>query len=222
MELNIFTDASITTTIYGETIGCSGAICLENNNIAKYEISRDSTNNISEISAVRLGILLALEMENLSMIDSINIWSDSQWSIFGLTKWIESWTKNAINYRLMNSSGQYVKNQQIFLSIIKLIIDNNLHVNFYHIKGHVDEKSIKSINHATSVFYKSNGIRISRDKIYNAVKMNNLVDNTTRKILDTWKTAEPIKLIRGVVNPIILKEDMIRYYNLVTLGGKKI
>ena len=72
MELNIFTDASITKTIYGETIGCSGAICLENKNLAKYEIFRDSTNNISEISAVKLGVLIALE--NRDLYDKIYIW----------------------------------------------------------------------------------------------------------------------------------------------------
>lgn len=220
MELNIFTDASITKTIYGETIGCSGAICLENKNLAKYEIFRDSTNNISEISAVKLGVLIALE--NRDLYDKINIWSDSQWSIFGLTKWIKSWTNNAIDYRLMNSSGELVKNQQIFLSIIKLIVDNNLEINFYHIKGHVVENNIKSINHATSVFYKSNGIRISRDKIYHMVQMNNLVDSTTRKLLNTWKNVESVKVVRGIINPIISNEDMIRYYNLVSLGGIKL
>lgn len=220
MELNIFTDASITKTIYGETIGCAGAICMENRNIVKYEIFRDSTNNISEISAIKLGVLIALE--NRDSFDKFNIWSDSQWSVFGLTKWIKSWTNNAIDYRLINSSGEYVKNQQIFLSIIKLIVDNNIPINFYHIKGHVTPSSIKSIDHATSVFYKSNGIRISRDKIYSAVQMNNLVDNTTRKLLDRWKTVEPIKLTRGVINPIISKEDMIRYYNLASIGGIKL
>lgn len=220
MELNIFTDASITKTIYGETIGCAGAICMENNNLLRYEIFRDCTNNISEISAVKLGVLLALE--NRDLYDKVNIWSDSQWSIFGLTKWIKSWVNNAVNYRLINSSGEAVKNQEIFLSIIKLIVDNNLPVNFYHIKGHVAENNIKSIDHATSVFYKSNGIRISRERIYYAVKMNNLVDNTTRKLLDTWKDVEPVKLNRGIVNFILSKEDMIRYYNLVSLGGVKL
>lgn len=219
-ELNIFTDASITKTIHNETIGCPGAICFENKNLAKFDISRDSTNNISEITAVKLGIELALE--NRDKFDIVNIWSDSQWSIFGLTKWIRSWTNNSMNYILYNSSGEEVKNQHIFLSIIKLIVDNNLRVNFYHIKGHVDPNNIKSVNHAVDVFYKSNNMRISREKIHHAIIMNNLIDNETRKILLSWRNADYVSFVRGFINPIISNDDMIRYYNLVTLGGNKI
>lgn len=220
MQMNIFTDASIIKSIYGETIGCSGAMCMEDNNTYKFEISRDSTNNISEITAVKLAVQLAIE--NRDRFDSINIWSDSQWSIYGLTKWISSWFNNMKNYNLMNSSGEIVKNQQIFLDIIKMIVGNKLKVNFYHIKGHVNEKDYKSINHAVSVFTKSNKASISREKIYRAVVMNNLVDNTTRQMLQSCKELQPLKLNRDIVFPIIDKEEMIIYYNLVTLGGNKI
>lgn len=216
--LNIFTDASITKTIYNETIGCSGAICMENNDICKFELSRDSTNNISEISAVKLAVELALE----NKLNEVNIWADSQWSIYGLTVWNKKWFYNINNYILQNSSGEPVKNQQIFLSIMKMIISNNLKVNFYHIKGHVDSNDIKSVNHAVFVFNKSNRITISRDKIYNAVIMNNMVDQKTRDILSDYKDIYPIKLTRGIVNPIINKEDLNVYYNLVTLGGNKL
>ena len=218
MSINIFTDASITKSIYGETIGCSGAIYMENTATCKFEISRDSTNNISEITAIKLAVELAIQ----NKLDMVNIWSDSQWSIFGLTKWIRSWMNNMKNYQLMNSSGEEVKNQQIFLCIIKMIVENNLRVNFYHIKGHVNEKDIKSINHAISVFNRSNNASISRDKMYHAVIMNNMVDRETRLLLENFKNVQPIKLTRGIINPIISKEEMDIYYRLVTLGGNKI
>lgn len=219
-QLNIFTDASITTTIHEETIGCAGAICLENNNLCKFRVLRDSTNNISEITAVRLAIELALE--NRDNFDIVNIWADSQWAIFGLTKWIRSWMNNMYDGIMYNSSGERVKNQQIFLSIIKLIAENNLRVNFYHIKGHVDVNNIGSIAHAVSVFNKSNGCSISRDKMYIAANMNNMVDNQTRNILKNYKTEEKVYLKQGIINPAISNEILIRYYNLVTLGGKQI
>lgn len=219
-EMNIFTDASITTTIYGETIGCSGAICQENNNLCKLQVLRDSTNNISEITAIKLAIEMALE--NRSNFDIVNIWADSQLAIFGLTKWIKSWMNNSCNGIMYNSSGDRVKNQQIFLSIIKLISENNLRVNFYHIKGHVDVNSIKSINHAISVFYRSNGCSISREKIFTAVNMNNMIDYETRRILVHYKEEPRVYLKQGIINPIISNEILIRYYNLVTLGGKRI
>lgn len=219
-KLNIFTDASIITSNRGETIGCAGAICAENNNLCKFEVLRDCTNNIAEITAVELAIRLALE--NRELFDEVNIWADSQWSIYGLTKWNRSWVRNMINYIMFNSSSEAVKNQHLFLGIMKLIVDNNLKVNFYHIKGHVDEKNIKSINHAVSVFNRSNNATISRDKMYSAVIMNNMVDNHTRNILKSYKHAKRESFVRGIVQPILSNQDLIRYYSLVTLGGNKI
>lgn len=218
-EMNIFTDASIITTACGETIGCAGAICMENNNICKFEILRDSTNNISELTAVRLAIELALMDRDF---DIVNIWADSQWAIFGLTRWIKAWMRNTCGGILYNSSGEPVKNQQIFLSIIKLIVENNLRVNFYHVKGHINPNDIKSLNHAVEVFNRSNHCGIKRDKMYRAANMNNKVDKITRDILENYKMEPRVYLKHGIVNPILSNEILIRYYNLVTLGGNKI
>ena len=220
MEMNIFTDASITKTIYNETIGCAGAICLEDNNICKYEILRDATNNVSEITAIKLAVELAIAYKNLYPI--INIWSDSQLSIYGLTTWIKPWMNNRENNIMKNSSGQDVKNQHVFLCIIKMIIDNNLNINFYHIKGHVNPKDIKSVNNAVLLFNNTHKRNISRSGIYDAIVMNNMVDNNTRELLRGYKNSKPISCIRGKVLPIISNEDLNIYYNSVTLGGNKI
>lgn len=217
--INIFTDASVIKTIYGETIGCAGAICLENNNICKFEIQRDSTNNISELSAIKLAVELAIENRNNNII---NIWADSQWAIFGLTKWNRSWLNNICNNILISSSGQPVKNQYLFLSIMKLIVQNEIKINFYHIKGHIDTKNISSINHAINVFNKSNSTSISRDKLYMAANMNNMVDKQTRELLNSFRNEPRVYLQRGIINPILDKKDLNIYYNLVTLGGHKI
>lgn len=218
--INIFTDASVIKTCYGETIGCAGAICLENNNICKFEIQRDSTNNISELTAIKLAVELAIE--NRDNHNVINIWADSQWAIFGLTKWNRSWLNNISNNILISSSGQPVKNQYLFLSIMKLIVKNEIKINFYHIKGHVNVTDISSVNHAISVFNKSNDTNIPRDKIYVAANMNNMVDRQTRELLNTFRNEPRVYLQYGVVNPIIDKKDLNIYYNLVTLGGHKI
>lgn len=221
MELNIFTDASITKTNNDEVIGCAGAIALEGNNIYSFEVLRDSTNNISEITAIQLAVQLAIQNRQ-SADDIVHIWSDSQWAVFGLTKWIKSWVANIHNNILMSSSGEPVKNQHIFLSIIKLIIDYRLRVNFYHIKGHINTNDIKSVNNAVEVFNRSNNASISRDKIYIAAQMNNRVDYETRNILKDFRKADRVYLTRGIINPIIEKPDLNIYYNLVTLGGNKI
>lgn len=217
--MNIFTDASVIKTVYGETIGCAGAICLENNNICKFEIQRDSTNNISELTAIKLAIELAIENRT---DNKINIWADSQWAIFGLTKWNRVWLDSICNNILISSSGQPVKNQYLFLSIMKLIVKNKIKINFYHIKGHINTNDNNSINHAISLFNKSNNTSISRDKMYIAANMNNMVDDQTRKLLNNFKNESRVYLSRDIINPIINKKDLNIYYNLVTLGGHKI
>lgn len=219
-QMNIFTDASIMTSKFGETIGCAGAICYENNELCKYEILRDSTNNISEITAVKLAVQLALE--NKGRFDSFNIYADSQWSIFGLTKWLGSWFNNMQNGIMYNSSGMPVKNQQIFLSIIRLIVDNYIPINFYHVKGHVNVHDFTSMEKASKVFHTSNGVHIPRTKMYDIAKMNNLVDHNTRELLKSQHIFNRENIHRGIVFPIITKEDLNIYYNLVTLGGNKI
>ena len=213
--INIFTDASVIKSIYDETIGCAGAICSEDVSIAKYEIDRCSTNNISEINAVKLAVELAIENE----FESVNIWADSQFAIYGLTKWNRSWMNNMVNHHMYSSSGELVKNQQIFLYIIKLIANNNLKVNFFHIKGHVKENDLKSINNAVTTFQRSNSANISRSEIIKAIRMNNLVDKTTRDLLKDFKNIKPVELTRGIINPILSNEEIIKYYSLVTIGG---
>lgn len=220
-QMNIFTDASIMTSKYGETIGCAGAVCYENNDICKYKILRDCTNNISEITAIKLGIELAIE-NRYRRFETLNIYADSQWAIFGLTKWIRSWSRNTINGIMYNSSGTPVKNQEMFLSVIKLIVDNNLPVNFYHVKGHVDIHSFVSVANAANTFGKSNNTHINRSKIYDISEMNNLVDRTTRDLLKSEYIYDRKIIHRGFINPIISNKDLNTYYNLVTLGGNPI
>lgn len=218
--MNIFTDASIITSPFEETIGCAGAICYEDNNIFKYEIVRDSTNNISELTAIKLAVLLAIE--NRHNFNIFNIYADSQYAIFGLTKWLNGWINNTENGILYNSSGMPVKNQEIFLSIIKLIVKNKIPINFYHVKGHVNINNFVSINNAANVFKKSNNVNVSRNEIYNMTKMNNLVDKNTRNLLKEKYINERENIVRGVIQPILTKEDINIYYNLVSLGENKI
>ena len=222
-HMAIFTDASIIKTSYGETIGCAGAICKENNNICKFEIQRDSTNNISEMTAIYLALQLALEHRELLKVKKVDIYADSQWAIYSLTKWIRGWMNNIQNGIMINSSGMPVKNQELILSIIKLIVDNDLPVTFYHVKGHVNVHDIKSVEHALSVFSKSNGVLVfNKNNIVDCANMNNMVDKQTRDLLDAYRDATPVHLTRGVVLPVISNQDLIRYYNLVTLGGNPI
>ena len=184
---NIFTDASIIKTIYGETIGCAGAVGVPSlnseNTIVSTQILRNSTNNNSEITAILLGIHMAL---NVPKNYKINLFSDSKICVYGLREWIFNWANNRLpDGTMVSSSGTPVANQNIFLDIINLIIVNKLPINIYHQKGHVTNTE-DSLSNATKVFFESNGILLDKNDVINISDMNNYIDNYTRAKLNTY------------------------------------
>ena len=88
--LNIFTDASI-VKIENETIGCAGNNIVANNTIIDQPrlIYRNSTNNNSEIAAIHMAVVNALNYRH--QFETINIFSDSKICIYGLREWIFNW-----------------------------------------------------------------------------------------------------------------------------------
>lgn len=178
--LNIFTDAS-TLVKDNETIGCGGYVAV----IGREEVYRDrqilrnSTNNESELYAIYMAIQYALM--NRNRVKMINIFSDSQFAIFGLREWIFNWVNNIKNDRLYNSSNKIVSNQKIFMAIIYTILENNLYVNFYHNRGHF---TTSKTNRFIELFTKHNFLNdyIDRGIAFNIIKYNNIIDNYTREV----------------------------------------
>lgn len=185
--LEICTDASIKTFTNGRVFGCAGALCITTME-QEYLISQDTTNNRSELLGVYLGLKLGKRImdENPGMYDNIIIYSDSQFSIFGLTKWMPTWMKtmdkNGIIY---GSDGKPVKNQELFMCILSFIVSNNLKVTFRHCSGHVRYTSTKMLVKANDVYYRSNGMYLRPEDIYKLAYYNDIVDRTTREKLQT-------------------------------------
>lgn len=189
--LNIFTDASVKKVNY-ETISCSGAVVEYNTQILEtdYMVNRYSTNNDGEIKAIYLGVLKAIKYRSLiPELTRINLYSDSLICVRALREWIWGWVNNINGIRMYNSSGDMVKNQDMIMEVIRLIVSNNLSLNILHIKGHVNEKNMKSndkhsIVYARDCYKKINGLDISIDTITSLCRYNNIVDKITRPPLD--------------------------------------
>ena len=184
--VNIFTDASITQLVNGNTAGCYGAIVTNNGRIIdkEYKVCTDSTSNNSEIKAIRLGVNLAIKWRNsVNFPIVINLFSDSQISVFGIREYIYGWKYNENS--LISKANTPVKNQSIFLEIVNLIVNSGLYINFFHQKGHVKLNNYGSINNAIQVFIGANGVRgkVETKFIKYISRMNNLVDDTSRKQL---------------------------------------
>lgn len=184
--LNIFTDASI-SQINEEYIGCSGAVACTGhfNNIIivdeLFKINRDSTNNNSEIKAIYLGILLANKFKN--QFKTINLFSDSKISIYGLREWISNWVEASTGDCLIGSTNKPVSNQSEILCCIYEILNNDININLYHQKGHCETDT--HIQQALVTFKSSNDIHryITSEYIMNISKWNCYVDNKSRTIL---------------------------------------
>lgn len=190
--LNIFTDASI-KQVGQETVGCAGAFCVAGKDRTiinqTNRILRHATNNSSEITAVKLGIDLAIDYRN--DFDTINLFSDSKICIYGLREWIFNWIDNMSNGVLYNSSNTEVANQEMFKKIINLITHYNLNIHLYHVKGHVNINSIKSVLNAIRVFNISNGIILPTQDMIDISDMNNYVDIFTGELLESINTNSP-------------------------------
>lgn len=184
--LNIFTDAS--TIEIDKTQGLyrtsAGAVCVMTSPDGETRIINEvctvienSTNNFGELFGIYSGVLKALEYRY--QFNRINIISDSQFAVYGLTRWIWNWRNNIQDDMYMNSSGKEVVNQDLFKRIINLILYNGLYINIYHQKGHC-------LNHpgrSKRTFFTSNGIELNLVESRLIGKYNDYVDRYSRKQL---------------------------------------
>ena len=206
-NLEICVDASM-KNLDNRTFGCSGAYCI-NNNMEKYIISPDSTNNRSELLAIYIGIKLAHSIINQfpNTYDGIIIYSDSKFSVYGLTKWIHHWVATQDGYGIFyGTNGAPVANQELFKAIITYCVTNNIIVKLYHQKGHVKYTSVKNLNNANQIFLKSNGFYLKPEDIYKISYYNDIIDNKTRNKLNRINPND-----YPILNYNIGTKEMVRY-----------
>lgn len=174
--LNIFTDASVRSKGDGTFISCPGAIAVVTNSDdqyngvidCSYEVLDNATNNRGEMYGLYLGVLLAIKYKN--SYSKINILSDSQISIYGISKWIFDWKD--MNNSYINKSGVEVANQDIIKKIIHNILMYDLNVSFYHQKGHCLGNTSKS----KSTFKRSNNIDLNDREAEVISYYNDMID----------------------------------------------
>ena len=183
--LEICTDASLKKFPDGRIFTCSGAVSI-NSSKEIYIITPDSTNNRGEILGVYLGVKLAYEESEKTKYDAINIYSDSQFAVFGLRDWMDNWIKSQdLNGILYGSNKKPVKNQELFKMVITYCVLNRIKVNLYLQKGHVNPNSPKSLAKANDSFKRSNGFLLKPEQIFKISFYNDIVDKNSRDILDS-------------------------------------
>ena len=185
--LEICTDASLKTFANGRIFTCSGAISI-NSTQERYIVTQDSTNNRGELLGVYLGIKLAEEelINNPNKYTKVNLYSDSQFAIFGLRDWMKNWIRTTDAQGVIyGSSHKPVKNQELFMMIITYCVTHNLIIHFYNQKGHVNVNSSKNLAAANKQFKNANGYWLKPEDIFKISFYNDIVDKNSRNILES-------------------------------------
>lgn len=167
---------------------CSGVICI-NDNRDMLQIMPDSTNNRGELIGLYLACKMALMDRNYLLsqgipVEGINIYCDSQFVVYGLTRWLPAWVASLEKWgEMIGSSGKPVANQNMFMMILTFCSTNDLHINLYNQMGHVKLGNKASMAKANKQFFQANGYYLPIAKLEEISLFNNMIDKKTRDIL---------------------------------------
>lgn len=186
-SISIFTDASFKA--FGKYNGlgtvCSGA-CVYNNDILidqQYFIDTNKTVQQGELYAILMGISMMYRYRNFK---NIRLFSDSQTSIFAIRDRIFKWLNLQKKYGGVLDEGGEIKNVDYIMNIVHTLLANNIPIELYHVKGHVNVNSNDSVINAINVFRSSNNINLNID--YDLIKQlaicNDQVDRFTKFMLN--------------------------------------
>ena len=98
--------------------------------------------------------------------------------------------------------------------IINYLVDNNLNVKFLHIKGHINYFNNKKIDLANRVFKESNGYKLSNEDMSRICFYNCMVDEYTRKILNSLSEEDLYKYDRPILTANVIPPKNYREFIL--------
>lgn len=217
--LNIFSDASIVGK-KNHYSGCYGVVAVTEDNIIDnlYRLASHTTNNESELKGLRGALILANKWK--SNYSYINIFSDSQISVFGLRDYIYNWKYNKYDGNLYGYSNKPIANQCIFVESHQLLIELQMYQNciirIFHQSGHVDN-NYYNLKNAASIFARSNNIpgNIDLNFIRYISTYNNYVDITSRNLL------KQSNLSKNYIDPVEFKATgKIKKFNSILNKAK--
>jgi ribonuclease HI len=89
----------------------------------------ETTNNAMELTAIVSALSYALH--NTA---SLHLFTDSQYAINGITKWMYGWAKNG----WQNTEKEDIKNKRIWQTLYELVEQRGKHtLHLHHVRGHV-------------------------------------------------------------------------------------
>lgn len=221
MIINLFCDASIDID---KKIACAGCtISMQNNNAnniigSRLILQENATNNSAEILAIWIGVVEALKIRQEFPNAIFRLFSDSKISLYGLRDWIKNWVNNITpNGILISSSGNPVSNQQRFIEIYNLIVENALKIELYHQRGHVNDGKI-TVEQSRIQFIRAN--KVSPENLGIDIDYinlcNSIIDDSTRRAVKAYVSdgimLENVELEGQVPMNFLIRVNMLPQY----------
>lgn len=225
----IFTDSSFKRYKFipiGTALGVTApAYCVFKNDIMieqGFEILHNSTSQQGELRALLLGIMASYKYRDYP---HIRIFGDNQNAIFGVREWIFNWVRQSNNGGCVFGENGRINNQDYIMENIYAILSNNIFLEFYHVKGHVNIRKRSDVEISRKLFQRSNPFvgRIDDALVYQLAAGNNTVDQYSSAMLNlyfndsNYDTRDLTPAISIGYKPI----DMNQYIKLVNKGGER-
>jgi ribonuclease HI len=183
-----------------------------------FNIMNHTTSQVGELNAILVGVMMAYKYQLQGY--TVRIFSDSLNSILAVRDRIFDWVyKDSISIgpsKYMGNNGT-VKNQEHIMNIIYEILSNNMPIDFYHVKGHVNTYNLNSIVDAVDIFRRHNNFLIDLDTAAVISNRNNEVDQYSTDMLNK-NHMDPKYDMSGLTPGITIGYapfDMGKYFNLV-------
>lgn len=181
--LNIFTDAST----YGND-ACAGCVVvrgrLEYQEYIEQYLYLENTDSLeAEMQGIYLGLRMALPY--ICQHTVVRLFSDSNTSIIWLRDKGSTMQYKSNNIYLGNSMMNE-RYGQILYTVVSFILQNNLNIEFYHQKGHVNAGNISDMMTAMEAFNRLNRVNLndsSLEFIQTISRFNDHVDMQSRALL---------------------------------------
>lgn len=222
MIFNFFCDASIDINT---KVACGGTYITCQDDMGQIKeighrliIQKNATNNSAEILAIWAGVVEAIKLREIYPNAVFRLFSDSKISLYGLRDWIKNWIRQITPEGvLISSSGQPVANQQRFIDIFNMIVENSMKIEFYHQRGHVVDGRV-SRDKARVQFIRANkvppeGLGLTIEYLS---KCNDRIDSLSRNAIYVWQRQHklaPCTEIEGIT-PFVyqIRDTMLAQY----------
>lgn len=183
-----------------------------------FHILHNSTSQQGELYAVLLGVMNSWKYTKFG--DHIRLFSDSLNTIFAIRDRIFNWVRMTNEGKNVLGDGGKINNQDYIMDIVYYIMYNQIPIEFFHVKGHVNIHNKESFDHACRVFSSSN-YSLCEWPDFKLIKTvseyNNAVDKYSTNMLRNYAFAKQFDT-RGFINALTIGYtpiDMREYLYLV-------